>query len=105
MVVERSAFYHIRKQAAIWIYPAIAGTLIFLDWNHTPVNMGTFTLSYYASKGWARRRQFLFVPFVMYFGYCWDEAGRYKREMMKGQSRMFADRIQNIPKYADPWNY
>ena len=35
MVVERSAFYHLRKQAAIWIYPAIAGTLIFIDWNHT----------------------------------------------------------------------
>ena len=35
MVGERSALYHFRKQVAIWIYPAIAGTFIFLDWNHT----------------------------------------------------------------------
>lgn len=35
MVLERSLLSHLRKQAAIWIYPVTAGTLIFIDWNHT----------------------------------------------------------------------
>uniref|UniRef100_A0AC34REX0 Uncharacterized protein n=1 Tax=Panagrolaimus sp. JU765 TaxID=591449 RepID=A0AC34REX0_9BILA len=67
--------------------------------------MGTFTVSYLVKKGFERRRQLFFFPFVAYFGYCWEEAGRYKREMMKGQSRMFSERIAAMPKDADPWKY
>uniref|UniRef100_A0A7E4W4H0 NADH-ubiquinone oxidoreductase B17 subunit n=1 Tax=Panagrellus redivivus TaxID=6233 RepID=A0A7E4W4H0_PANRE len=133
MGVERSAFFHIRKQIAVWIYPAIAGSLIFIDWNHTrqwkngtrpsildeiisapstegpkkvcPSIMGTYTLSYSAKKLFERKRQLLLLPFVAYFGYCWDQAGVYKREMMKGHSRLFAERIAAIPKGEDPWKY
>lgn len=85
--------------------------------------MGTFTLAYLAKKAFERKGQILALPLVMYFGmiycysntycyltfkfigYCWDEAGRYKREMMKGHSRMFAERIQAMPRNADPWTY
>ncbi|TKR61119.1 hypothetical protein L596_028272 [Steinernema carpocapsae] len=28
-------FYHFRKQAALYVWPVLAGTVIFIDWNHT----------------------------------------------------------------------
>lgn len=38
-------------------------------------------------------------------GICWDRAGMAKAEMMKGHSRMYANRLAAIPKGADPWKY
>uniref|UniRef100_A0A914Y1I5 Uncharacterized protein n=1 Tax=Panagrolaimus superbus TaxID=310955 RepID=A0A914Y1I5_9BILA len=137
MVVERSAFYHLRKQVAIWIYPALAGTVIFLDWNNTrlwksgkKINvldeilgseqaaylpkpqqkvliMGTFTFSYLAKKIFLNDpAHYIFVPALIWFSYCWNEAGIYKRSMMKGHSKMYADRLKSIPSnHHDPWKW
>nr|CDQ06107.1 Bm6425 [Brugia malayi] len=38
-------------------------------------------------------------------GYCFDRQGMYKASMMKGQSKMFADRIAEIPEGEDIWKY
>ncbi|KAK0410256.1 hypothetical protein QR680_005029 [Steinernema hermaphroditum] len=79
---------------------------------HAPVEaerveaMGTFTISYFAKKVfWEHKFLCLWVPAAYYFGTCWDRAGMHKASMMKGHSRMYADRIQAIPKNDDVWKY
>ncbi|KAK0410257.1 hypothetical protein QR680_005029 [Steinernema hermaphroditum] len=68
--------------------------------------MGTFTISYFAKKVfWEHKFLCLWVPAAYYFGTCWDRAGMHKASMMKGHSRMYADRIQAIPKNDDVWKY
>ena len=37
--------------------------------------------------------------------HCYENVGIYKREMMKGHSRMYAERIKNIPPNHDPWKW
>uniref|UniRef100_A0A1I7YNJ2 NADH-ubiquinone oxidoreductase B12 subunit n=1 Tax=Steinernema glaseri TaxID=37863 RepID=A0A1I7YNJ2_9BILA len=109
-----SVFYHLRKRVPLYIWPVLAGSLIFIDWNHTRQwknnvgleVMGTFTVSYFAKKFfWERKLLCLWVPTALYFGSCWDRAGMAKAEMMKGHSRMYANRIQAVPKGEDPWKY
>uniref|UniRef100_A0A914Q260 Uncharacterized protein n=1 Tax=Panagrolaimus davidi TaxID=227884 RepID=A0A914Q260_9BILA len=68
--------------------------------------MGTFTVSYLAKKVFLNDpAHFIFVPALAWFSYCWNEAGIYKRSMMKGHSRMYADKLKSIPAHQDPWNW
>ncbi|KAK0410255.1 hypothetical protein QR680_005029 [Steinernema hermaphroditum] len=106
-----SVLYHLKRRVPLYIWPVLAGSLIFIDWNHTrqwKLNeaMGTFTISYFAKKVfWEHKFLCLWVPAAYYFGTCWDRAGMHKASMMKGHSRMYADRIQAIPKNDDVWKY
>uniref|UniRef100_A0A914RG57 Uncharacterized protein n=1 Tax=Parascaris equorum TaxID=6256 RepID=A0A914RG57_PAREQ len=36
---------------------------------------------------------------------CWEAAGYHKAQMMKGHSKMYADRIAAIPPGEDVWRY
>ncbi|CAJ0950054.1 unnamed protein product, partial [Mesorhabditis belari] len=69
--------------------------------------MGTFTVSYWARKFWWEQRYLWAASAVaFYYGTCWDNAGTHKASMMKGHSRMFADRRQQIlasNPHADVW--
>lgn len=38
-------------------------------------------------------------------GQCWEAAGYHKAQMMKGHSKMYADRIAAIPPGEDVWRY
>uniref|UniRef100_A0A0K0FME1 DUF2061 domain-containing protein n=1 Tax=Strongyloides venezuelensis TaxID=75913 RepID=A0A0K0FME1_STRVS len=68
--------------------------------------MGTFTLSYAVKKIIVdQKSSWLAAGVVMYLGKCWENAGTHKTEMMKGHSRMFADRAATIPRHIDPWRY
>ncbi|CAJ0596294.1 unnamed protein product [Cylicocyclus nassatus] len=68
--------------------------------------MGTFTLSYFVRTAiWDKKGYWLAAIPVIYFGRCWENAGYAKVEMMKGHSKMYADRIRMMPKNADPWKY
>ncbi|VDL74346.1 unnamed protein product [Nippostrongylus brasiliensis] len=82
-------------------------THVVLDWNILKcIQMGTFTIPYFLRTAiWDKKGYWIaFIP-VFYFGRCWDAAGYSKVEMMKGHSKMYADRIQSLPKHADPWKY
>ncbi|KAJ1358917.1 hypothetical protein KIN20_017485 [Parelaphostrongylus tenuis] len=68
--------------------------------------MGTFTLAYFVRRVfWDRKGLWLLGIPVYHFGRCWDNAGYAKVEMMKGHSKMYADRIRSIPKHQDIWKY
>ncbi|KJH45022.1 hypothetical protein DICVIV_08948 [Dictyocaulus viviparus] len=68
--------------------------------------MGTFTFSYFFRTAiWEKRKYWLLSIPVIYFARCWENAGIAKVEMMKGRSKMYADRIRAIPKNEDPWRY
>ncbi|KAK5974748.1 hypothetical protein GCK32_002986 [Trichostrongylus colubriformis] len=68
--------------------------------------MGTFTLPYFL-RGfvWDKKGYWIAAFPVYYFARCWENAGYSKVEMMKGHSKMYADRIRSLPKHADPWKY
>uniref|UniRef100_A0A915BE95 Uncharacterized protein n=2 Tax=Parascaris univalens TaxID=6257 RepID=A0A915BE95_PARUN len=68
--------------------------------------MGTFTYTYFFRKAiWEHKYKWMAVPFIYYFGQCWEAAGYHKAQMMKGHSKMYADRIAAIPPGEDVWRY
>ncbi|CAI5437612.1 unnamed protein product [Caenorhabditis angaria] len=68
--------------------------------------MGTFTTTYFLKTAfWDKRGLWLATIGVAYFARCWENAGYHKVEMMKGQSKMYADRTKQVPQQADPWKY
>ncbi|CAB3408627.1 unnamed protein product [Caenorhabditis bovis] len=68
--------------------------------------MGTFTPTYFLKTAfWDKRGLWAASIAVFYFARCWENAGMNKAEMMKGQSKMYADRIKQIPFHSDPWKY
>ena len=68
--------------------------------------MGTFTVTYWLRKAvWDKKHLWGASIFAGYIGVCWDRAGYTKAEMMKGHSRMFADRVKSLPPNADPWKW
>lgn len=48
-----------------------------------------------------------FVSFstVFILGYCWDQSAYERAKLMKGHSKLFANRISRIPKDQDVWKY
>ncbi|EFO24012.1 hypothetical protein LOAG_04475 [Loa loa] len=68
--------------------------------------MGTFTLKYFFKKAiWEKKTLWASVAVMAYLGHCFDKQGMYKASMMKGRSKMFADRIAEIPEGEDIWKY
>uniref|UniRef100_A0A8R1HHF9 Uncharacterized protein n=1 Tax=Caenorhabditis japonica TaxID=281687 RepID=A0A8R1HHF9_CAEJA len=68
--------------------------------------MGTFTATYFLKNAfWDKRGLWAATIAVAYFARCWENAGYHKAEMMKGHSRMFADRAKQLPQHADLWKY
>uniref|UniRef100_A0A1I7U582 ATP synthase subunit e, mitochondrial n=1 Tax=Caenorhabditis tropicalis TaxID=1561998 RepID=A0A1I7U582_9PELO len=68
--------------------------------------MGTFTATYFLKTAfWDKRGLWTATLAVAYFARCWENAGYHKAEMMKGQSRMYADRVKQLPQHADAWKY
>ncbi|CAG9538244.1 unnamed protein product [Cercopithifilaria johnstoni] len=64
--------------------------------------MGTFTLKYFFKKAiWEKKTLWASAAVMAYLGYCYDRQGMYKASMMKGQSKMFADRIAEIPEVIE----
>ncbi|VDM97636.1 unnamed protein product [Thelazia callipaeda] len=85
----------VRRILAVWIWPTLAATLIFSDWQTTK----RLKESGHASILEAMRDESDIAR------YCFDRQGMYKASMMKGQSKMFADRIAEIPEGEDIWKY
>ncbi|MFH4979870.1 hypothetical protein AB6A40_006579 [Gnathostoma spinigerum] len=68
--------------------------------------MGTFTLSYFFRTAVLDHKAlWITAPIIFYIGRCWRADGYEKAKMMKGHSKMYADRIKAVPKGEDPWNY
>ncbi|KAF8384357.1 hypothetical protein PRIPAC_73499, partial [Pristionchus pacificus] len=119
---QRTFWYHLRKRLPIYAWPIVAGGVILIDWNHTREwkangrvsvldvqllgKMGTFTVGYFVRKAFWEKKHYWTASVAAYWiGICWDRAGMAKAEMMKGHSRMYANRLAAIPKGADPWKY
>ena len=68
--------------------------------------MGTFTVAYWARKTfWDKKHLWAGTVFAYWLGTCWDRAGIAKASMMKGHSRMFADRAAAVPAGKDVWKW
>ncbi|CAD6190932.1 unnamed protein product [Caenorhabditis auriculariae] len=68
--------------------------------------MGTFTFNYFLKTAfWDKKGYWAASVAIIYFSRRWEEAGYDKVEMMKGHSRMYADRIKQIPYHNDAWKY
>ncbi|CAB54416.1 Complex I-B12 [Caenorhabditis elegans] len=68
--------------------------------------MGTFTATYFLKNAfWDKRGLWTATLAVAYFARCWESAGYNKAEMMKGHSKMYADRLKQLPAHTDAWKY
>uniref|UniRef100_A0A915PLA7 HIG1 domain-containing protein n=1 Tax=Setaria digitata TaxID=48799 RepID=A0A915PLA7_9BILA len=104
-----------KRMFAIWIWPVFAATLIISDWRtmanlraegHATVLDAMRDEKPVATKAiWERKTLWASAAVMAYLGYCYDQQGMYKASMMKGKSKMFADRIAEIPEGQDIWKY
>ncbi|VDN20757.1 unnamed protein product [Gongylonema pulchrum] len=100
----------LKKLAAIWMWPVIAATLMISDWRTSKrlaeSDMGTFTVRYFFKKAiWEKKTYWAMIAVAGYLGHCLNKQGMHKASMMKGHSKMFADRVAQIPKDQDIWKY
>uniref|UniRef100_A0A0R3RV95 N-acetyltransferase n=1 Tax=Elaeophora elaphi TaxID=1147741 RepID=A0A0R3RV95_9BILA len=80
---------------AVWIWPVCAATLIISDW---------YTMKSLRASGHTTILDAIRDENTA-SSYCYDRQGMYRASMMKGQSKMFADRIAEIPEGQDIWKY
>ncbi|MCP9260667.1 hypothetical protein DINM_003889 [Dirofilaria immitis] len=112
----RSMFrFPTKRMLAIWIWPISAAILIISDWHtmkslrasgHTTILDAMRDENITTRKAiWEKKTLCASMAILAYLGHCFDKQGMYKASMMKGQSKMFADRIAEIPEGQDIWKY
>uniref|UniRef100_A0A915ET47 Uncharacterized protein n=1 Tax=Ditylenchus dipsaci TaxID=166011 RepID=A0A915ET47_9BILA len=113
MLTVKTALDNLGKLSKLCILPLLVYTYISSDLESARklqrARMGTFTFSYLFKKALDYRKdpKYAFVfPIVMYSCYVYNNSCIYKRELMKGQGRMYASRRAEIEKMGgDVWKY
>ncbi|KAI1729480.1 hypothetical protein DdX_01722 [Ditylenchus destructor] len=70
--------------------------------------MGTFTWSYFVKSSASHLKNpywSFWLPLSFWIEWSYQRQKTFKREMMKGQSRMFASHRARLPEGADCWKW